>query len=433
MKKRVLIITYYWPPSGGAGVQRWLKFSKYLPDFDWEPVIYTPENPEVPVDDPSLMEDVRPGLEVIKRPIVEPYSAYKKFIGQKKGERVNAAFLSENKKPGLKEKLSVWIRGNFFIPDSRRFWIRPSVRFLKKYLEEHPVDAIVSTGPPHSMHLIALALKKKLNIPWLADFRDPWTNIDFYPDLNLTPLADTKHRKLERKVITSCDEMVVVSRQMKTEFEELGGKNIHVITNGFDDADVSKETPETDEKFSIVHAGSLPPNRNPRILWKVLQELVTAMPELADSLQIKLVGKVDVSVLEDIRNHQLEPYLELVEYVPHDTVMKMLQQAQVLLLAINQTPNAKGILTGKFFEYLASCRPVLTIGPTDGDVANILKEVQAGLISGFDDEEGLKKNILEFFNRFREGNLSVNSEGIHQYSRKNLTSTLAEHLNTIIS
>ncbi|GET20364.1 glycosyltransferase [Prolixibacter denitrificans] len=433
MKKRVLIITYYWPPSGGAGVQRWLKFSKYLPDFDWEPVIYTPENPEVPVDDPSLLEDVRPGLEVIKRPIVEPYSAYKKFIGQKKGERVNAAFLSENKRPGFKEKLSVWIRGNFFIPDSRRFWVRPSVRFLKKYLEAHPVDAIVSTGPPHSMHLIALALKKKLNIPWLADFRDPWTNIDFYPDLNLTPLADAKHRKLERKVITSCDEMVVVSRQMKTEFEELDGKNIHVITNGFDDADVSKETPETDEKFSIIHAGSLPPNRNPRILWKVLQELVTAIPELADSLQIKLVGKVDVSVLEDIRNHQLEPYLELVEYVPHDTVMKMLQQAQVLLLAINQTPNAKGILTGKFFEYLAACRPVLTIGPTDGDVANILKEVQAGLISGFDDEEGLKKNILEFFNRFREGNLSVNSEGIHQYSRKNLTSTLAEHLNKISS
>jgi glycosyltransferase involved in cell wall biosynthesis len=433
MKKRVLIITYYWPPSGGAGVQRWLKFSKYLPDFDWEPVIYTPENPEVPVDDPSLLEDVRPGLEVIKQPILEPYSFYKKFIGQKKGERVNAAFLSENKAPGFKEKLSVWIRGNFFIPDSRRFWIRPSIRFLKKYLEEHPVDAIVSTGPPHSKHLIALSLKKKLNIPWLADFRDPWTNIDFYPDLNLTPLADAKHRKLERKVITSCDEMVVVSRQMKTEFEELGGKNIHVITNGFDDADVTGESPKPDEKFSIVHAGSLPPNRNPRILWKVLQELVAAKPDLADSLQIKLVGKVDVSVLEDIRNHQLEPYLKLVEYVPHDAVMKILQQAQVLLLAINQTPNAKGILTGKFFEYLAACRPVLTIGPTDGDVANILNTVQAGLISDFTDEEGLKKNILEFFNRFRDGNLSVNSEGIHQYSRKNLTSALAEHLNKITS
>ncbi|GET30603.1 glycosyltransferase family 4 protein [Prolixibacter sp. SD074] len=433
MKKRVLIITYYWPPSGGAGVQRWLKFSKYLPGFDWEPVIYTPENPEVPVDDPSLLEDVRPGLAVIKQPIVEPYSAYKKFIGQKKGERVNAAFLSENQKPGLKEKLSVWIRGNFFIPDSRRFWIRPSIRFLKKYLEEHPVDAIVSTGPPHSMHLIALALKKKLNIPWLADFRDPWTNIDFYPDLNLTPMADAKHRKLERKVITSCDEMVVVSRQMKTEFEALGGKNIHVITNGFDDADVSGEVPETDEKFSIIHAGSLPPNRNPRILWKGLQELVAATPELAGSLQIKLVGKVDVSVLEDIRDHQLEPYLELVEYVPHDAVMKMLQQAQVLLLAINQTPNAKGILTGKFFEYLAACRPVLAIGPTDGDVANILNTVQAGLISDFTDEEGLKKNILTFFNRFRKGKLSVSSEGIHQYSRENLTSTLAGHLNKITS
>ena len=171
--KKVLIITYYWPPGGGAGVQRWLKFAKYLRDFGWEPVIYTPENGEMPVVDLSLQKDVPQGLAVIKQPIWEPYNSYKKFIGQGKEEKINTGFLTENKKPKLAEKIAVWIRGNYFIPDARKFWIKPSVKFLSEYLHHHPVSAIISTGPPHSMHLIALKLKKKLNLPWMADFRDP--------------------------------------------------------------------------------------------------------------------------------------------------------------------------------------------------------------------------------------------------------------------
>ena len=181
--RRVLIITYYWPPSGGSGVQRWLKMSKYLPENGWQPVIYTADDAEYPVEDKSLEKDVAPETEVIRRPIVEPYSFYKKFLGIKKGEKVKAGFINEGaKKTGWKESLSVWLRGNLFIPDARCWWIKPSVRYLKKYLKEHPVDAMISTGPPHSMHLIARALHKKFNIPWVADFRDPWTDIDFYKD-----------------------------------------------------------------------------------------------------------------------------------------------------------------------------------------------------------------------------------------------------------
>jgi hypothetical protein len=191
--RKVLIITYYWPPSGGAGVQRWLKFSKYLRDYDWEPVIYTPENPEAPAIDNSLEKDIPMGIKVIKRPITEPYLAYKRFVGMKLDEKVNAGFLQEKEKPGLLEGIAVWLRGNLFIPDARRFWIRPSAKYLVNYLKAHPVDAIVSTGPPHSMHLIALQVYKKLNIPWLADFRDPWTGIDFYHQLKLTLLADRIH------------------------------------------------------------------------------------------------------------------------------------------------------------------------------------------------------------------------------------------------
>ncbi|NTW26696.1 MAG: glycosyltransferase family 4 protein, partial [Lentimicrobium sp.] len=189
MRRRVLIISYYWPPSGGAGVQRWLKFVKYLRESGWEPVVYVPENPEYPAIDESLAKDIPDGIEIIKTPIWEPYSFYKKLIGAGKGERINAGFLSEKKRPGLTEQFSIWLRGNFFIPDARKFWIRPSISFLTRYLEKHPVDAIVSTGPPHSMHMIALGVKKRTGLPWLADFRDPWTNIDFYHELMLTTWA----------------------------------------------------------------------------------------------------------------------------------------------------------------------------------------------------------------------------------------------------
>ena len=183
--KKVLIITYYWPPSGGAGVQRWLKFAKYLSDFGWEPIIYTVENGEYPVLDYDLLDEVPKGITVLKTPIWEPYSIYKKFTGRKKEDKINSGFLSEKKNPKLLEKLSIWIRGNLFIPDARKFWIKPSVNFLTNYLIDNPVDIVVSSGPPHSSHIIALKLKEKNKLPWLADFRDPWTNIYYYKELLL--------------------------------------------------------------------------------------------------------------------------------------------------------------------------------------------------------------------------------------------------------
>ena len=238
--KKVLIITYYWPPGGGAGVQRWLKFVKYLSHYGWQPVVYTPENGEMPVDDNSLQKDIPPGTRVIRRKIWEPYSLYKLFIGAGTGEKINTGFLTERKKPGLAERISVWLRGNIFIPDARRFWIKPSVNFLEGYLKKEPVDVIVSTGPPHSMHLIARKISKKRNIPWIADFRDPWTNIDYYQDLMLTGYADRKHHKLEHQVVTHADRVVVVGNTMKEEFEAAYNRKIDVITNGYDSEDVNQ-------------------------------------------------------------------------------------------------------------------------------------------------------------------------------------------------
>ena len=442
--KKVLVITYYWPPGGGAGVQRWLKFVKYLRNYGWEPVVYTPENGEMPVLDPTLEKDVPEGITVIRRPIWEPYNSYKRFIGQKKNEKINTGFLSENKKPKRAEKLAVWIRGNFFIPDARKFWIRPSVSFLSGYLKDNPVQAIVSTGPPHSMHLIALELHKQLHIPWLADFRDPWTNIDFYSKLMLLPFADSKHKRLEIEVLNNADIVTCVGKTWLSELEEIlkksapekftpeVAKKFHFISNGFDPGDYeSSGEVKPDAKFSMAHIGTLDKSRNPAVLWKVLAAMVKKDSGFAKDLEIKLVGKVDIFVQEDIEKNGLNSNLNKIAYLSHHDVTIVQKQAQVLMLLINRTPNAMGITTGKFFEYMAAKRPILCIGPIGGDADKILAETHAGLLSDYDDEVTLEKNIQYYYNNFKAGKLV--SEGINteKYSRKMLTGEVARVLDSL--
>ena len=429
--KKVLIITYYWPPSGGAGVQRWLKFVKYLREFNWEPIVYTPEHPEIPVIDESLNKDVPNDITVLKTPIWEPYDFYKKIIGKDKNEKISAGFLSENKKPKLTEKISVWIRGNFFIPDARKFWINPSVSFLSDYIKKNEIDAIVSTGPPHSMHLIALKLKDKFNIPWVADFRDPWTNIDFYKDLMLTSFADRKHKRLEKKVLTTADAILTIGKTMKDEFVGLGAKNVVVLTNGFDEQDTSSTIGIVkDEKFSLAHIGSFVKSRDPLFLWQVLSELVAEQTGFAGDLEIKLVGKVDFSVLENIKKYRLNSYVNKIDYLPHQEVIKEQQRSQVLLLLLNDTPNSKGILTGKFFEYLSAKRPILCIGPMNGDAAEILNETKSGNIVEFEDKINLKKVILDYYRMYKNNGLEINSENLESFSRRNITGELSKLLNS---
>ena len=434
--RRVLIITYYWPPSGGSGVQRWLKMSKYLPENGWQPVIYTAKDAEYPVEDPSLEQDVAPEAEVIRRPIVEPYSFYKQFLGMKKGEKVKAGFINEGeKKNGWKENLSVWLRGNLFIPDARCWWVKPSVRFLKRYLKEHPVDAMISTGPPHSMHLIAKALHKKFNIPWVADFRDPWTDIDFYKDLKLTRCADKKHHRLENQVLTEATKVVTIGWDCAKGLESHGAKDVVVITNGYDDW--GKICVKTDENpslrdhkslpFTMSHIGIIGENRNPEMFWQAVSELVDK------NLKIRLIGQVDNSIVESIKRNDIEKYVEIIPYIPHNQVIEEQAKSDVLLLFVNNTPNAKGILTGKIFEYMASGRPILCIGPEDGDSARILSETQTGITVDFNDKEKMKSVILDYISKFQENQLiTERKEAVEKYSRRNLTKEFVKILNGII-
>ncbi|MDI1355573.1 MAG: glycosyltransferase [bacterium] len=433
---KVLILTYYWPPSGGAGVQRWLKFVKYMRHFNWEPVVYTAQNGEMPVLDESLQKDVPAGIVVLKTPIWEPYTIYKRFIGRKKEDKINASFLNETKKAGITEKISVWIRGNFFVPDARKFWIKPSIRYLTEYIQKNEITHIISTGPPHSMHLIALGLKKKFpQLKWLADFRDPWTNIDFYEKLMLTPIANRRHHRQELSVLEHADAVLSIGQHMSDEFAAIyksgvgkAADKFKVITNGYDDEDTAGAAVTKDLKFSIAHIGTLVKDRNPDVLWRALKEMLSEDADLKNSLEIKLVGKVDLFVKEQIEQYGLTAYVRKIDYLPHNEVIREQQRSQVLLLLVNNTKNARGILTGKFFEYMSSGAPILAIGPPDGELAAIINETRSGLISDFEDVKGLKENIGALL---RGTFPKADQHAIASYSRKKLTERLCKLLDAM--
>jgi hypothetical protein len=425
-KKKVLIITYYWPPAGGSGVQRWLKFSKYLRGFDIEPVIYTIDNPSYPILDKSSESEIPKDLEILKQAIFEPNSMLSFFGRNNKKE--SAGFLNPN--PTFFGSIIQYIRANYFIPDARKFWIQPSVNFLSNYLENNHIDAIITTGPPHSMHLIGLELKKKLGIKWISDFRDPWTEIDYFQQLPLTKKATKKHQDLEQEVLRKSDMVVVVGETMKEKFLK-HTKRIEVLTNGFDTIE-DLSTQKLDEKFSITHVGLMNFDRNPTILWKVLNEISNTNPGFKNDLRIKLIGKIDDAVIQDLKvfGHEI---IERIPYLDHKDVSKYQASSQVLLLSINEVPSAKGIITGKIFEYLQAKRPILAIGPEDGDAAMILKNTNAGTIVGFKNKTVLKATILNLYKDYKEGVLFVKSINIEQYHRKNITSQLAEVIKKVVS
>ena len=429
--KKVLIITYYWPPMGGGGVQRWLKTTKYLREFGWEPVIFTADGAELSMYDESLLIDIPNGVEVIKAPIWEPFDLYKRFIGQKE-EKINPGFLQKKKGNSFLQDFSVWVRGNFFIPDAKKFWLNPAVKKLNSFLKDNKIDAIVSTGPPHTTHLIAQKVTSFFNIPWMADFRDPWTNIDFYHQLKLTSWADKKHKRLEKKVLEDADILVTVSESWAKDFLSISAIEPIVITNGFDPDDfleVGKLV--LDEKFSITHVGSLNKDRNPFIFWKAINELIQEDSAFAADLEIKLIGPIDISINEELVKYNLILQTTLIDSLPHKDVLSHLIQSQVLLLPLNDVPNIDGVIPGKMYEYFGAKRPIICIGKEDGDAAKIIQSTQTGVVVDFSDSKRLKKEILNMYQEYKKETLKVDSCGYMKYSRKELASKIANVLNDI--
>ena len=447
--KKVLIITYYWPPTGGSGVQRWVKFSNYLFNDGGPPEIYTPENPEMTSIDKTLEEDVPNEAVVIKRHITEFDSLYRKLTGGKSatGQEVNPI---NNQKKTFKQKLMLFLRGNLFIPDPRVTWVRPSVRFLKKYLKEHPVDAIVSTGPPQSMHLIARQLSKATNIPWVADFRDPWTKMFYFKHLCLCKWAEKKHHRLEQEVLDDATVVVAVSPLVQEEFQTMTDTPVELITNGFD-ADDFDQVVEPDGYFNITHTGLFASDGNPEVLWLALAEKCQSDPDFDKLLRIRLVGKTDKEIIDSINAAGLGKHLINLGYQYHNIAVREQKNASLLILPLRKEPEYRATLPGKLFEYLASMNPILGIGQTDGAMARIVNQTGAGVVFGWEDKASVTAYLDLCWKRFNAADddediqvehsgetelkeiLADNdkSDAIRQFSRKALTARMADLLNSI--
>ena len=424
--RKVLIITYYWPPAGGPGVQRWLNFVKYLPEFDIHPVVYIPKNPNYPIKDVSLSTDLPKNVTIYKNQIFEPYSLAG-FLSKKKTKRISSGIIEDDSQ-SMAEKILLWVRGNMFIPDARKYWVNPSVRYLEAVIKEEGIDTIITTGPPHSLHLIGLKLQKKLALKWLADFRDPWTSIGYHSKLRLNDRSKRKHLKLENEVLNSCDKVVVTSKTTRDEFESITRKPISVITNGFDVAESNLSFGELDKDFTLSHIGSLLAGRNPENLWKVLAELISENETFRKCFRLNLIGVAGQDVLNSIYDYGLKSYTKVEEYVSHKDAVDLQRRSQLLLLAEIDSPDTRGIIPGKLFEYLAARRPILALGPKNWEGGEIVADTNSGFVFDYTATSDLKAVILNWFHLYQQGNLMVSSVNIKQYNRRRLTEKLAEQL-----
>lgn len=422
---KILIITYYWPPAGGPGVQRWLKFVKYLPEFGFQPIVYIPENPSYPIIDENLISEVSNQAIILRNKIVEPYQ-WASFLSKNKTKKISSGIIPNKKKQSYLDKFLLWIRGNIFIPDARILWVKPSVKYLEKYISENEITTIITSGPPHSLHLIGLELKQKLKVKWVADFRDPWTTIGYHKAFKLSQFSANKHQQFEHKVLNNADLILVTSPTTRAEFKKITSKPIEVITNGYDVEKIGKQI--VDKKFTLAHIGSFLSERNPRILWESISELIRENPLFASHFQLKLIGAVSQEVLDTIALFQLDNYVNNLGYVSHDEAVVHQKKSQILLLIEINSEETKSIIPGKIFEYMVSERPIIAVGPKGSDFAEIIIDTNTGVFVDYSEKDKLKNYITEYFNLFLKGNLKSNAIGLQKYSRKILTEKLANLL-----
>ena len=407
-------------------MQRWVKMCKHLSSLGWNPVVYTPENPALTAIDETLAAEIPPQVEVLRRKILEP--------GQLKGARKST--LSQvnpinSGKKNLKQKIALWIRGNCFIPDPRVLWVRPSVRFLTKYLQEHPVDAIISTGPPHSMHLVARGVSLRTGIPYVADFRDPWTKMFYFKHLGLTKASERKHGRMEREVLRDAAAIIAVSPLVQQEFAQMTSTPVALVTNGFDEDDFRGAMTPSKDRFTLAHAGLLAADGDPLCVWDALRQLCDEESGFAGNLHLRLAGKTDAAVLQSIRDRGLEDKLENLGYVDHKKAVGVMREASVLLLPLRREPEYRCVLPGKTFEYMASGRPVVGIGQTDGAMAALIGNTHAGVCFEWEDTAGVKEHILQLYRKWQEDALKANTADLSAYSRRGTAAQVAALLDSL--
>jgi glycosyltransferase involved in cell wall biosynthesis len=439
-KKKVLIIAYYFPPSGGAGVQRTLKFIKYLPPLGWEPVVLTVRDADYPAYDDSLLAELPPDLQIYRTFIPEPYQLYRKLTGRQMNEAVDIATLSRDSKQRKKfsERLAEWIRATFFIPDARVGWLPFAVAAGLKIIKKEHINVIYSSAPPYTCHLIGYWLKKFTGRPWVADFRDSW--IGWLSSAKRPALPDRIDRYLERAVLKSADHILTVSKGIA---QDLGSRNPDLVDerwqwlpNGYDGADFEGiTTPPSNNKFVITYTGSLYGHRNPYYLLQAVAELMTELADLKKNLKLTFVGRIGGFIEEMLHEPRFEGMIKIVPYVPHQQSIQYLLASDILLLIIDDAPANKGILTGKLFEYLGARKPILALAP-EGDAADLIREVKAGIVVHPSNINQIKQALKNYYARWKNNSLNneqLGKEKIRAFDRRELTRRLGEVLDNLVN
>lgn len=418
-KKKILIITYYWPPAGGPGVQRWLKFAKYLPDNNIDPIIICPHQSkaEYPIRDESLLDDISEDVEVHTTENKSFYDTYKKFT---KAKTAPYSGFANDANPSLKQKISRFVRGNFFLPDSRKGWNKYAYAKASELIEKYDIDTVITTSPPHSTQLVGLQLKQNFDIKWIADMRDPWTDIYYYNNFYPTSLAKYIDKGYEKKVLEKADYVISVSDFIKRQFADKSTKidsdKILVIPNGYDKSDFPPTERKEDNVFTISYTGTLAANYDISGFLKVLVDF-------KDDYRLQFVGKVDANIQRQLTD-KLGNKVIFKGFVPHSESINTLLSSNMLLLVIPLIKDNEGILTGKLFEYIGSGKAILCLGPTHGDAAKIIKHARAGDTYEYSDIEGISE-FINIVNNNRDDNHSPEKE---EYSREGLTRELASYI-----
>jgi len=426
--KRVLVISYYWPPAGGAGVQRWLKLCKYLPEYGVMPTVITVNEKiaSYPQRDESLLKEVHSEIEVIRTDSFEPLSWYAKLVGKEKVPYGGFANVSNK---GLLSKISRFIRGNFFIPDARMGWKKYALKAAKLAIEKHRISLVITTGPPHSAHLVGLALKKELGIKWIADFQDPWTDIYYNDLLHRTERSKQKDRALEKQVLDSAD-LVVTNCNSNVELLSVkGGRaSFKVVEVGFDAADFRQSEIVKGDTFNIVYTGTMAASYNPAVFIKAFKNLVNIAP---DNVKWHIAGMLDPEIIALIEAAGLTKYCVMYGYVPHHQAVELMSKAHVLLSIFPQTKNELGI-PGKLFEYLAAHRTILNIAPKSGDSAQIITECESGVTFERHEEAKVFEFLSNNFQNWQAGSMkSVGNDQVQKYARHNLANRFAEIIKSV--
>jgi len=427
---KVLIVTYYWPPAGGPGVQRVLKFAKYLPELGWEPIILTVKNGNFPAIDESLIEDIPPGIKICKTSILEPFELYKKFSGIKKDDKIPVAVLAGENLTG-KQKVMHWIRSNMFIPDAKIGWFGYGVKAGMQIIRNENPDLIMSSSPPPTVHLIAGKLAKQSGLPWLADFRDPWTGIHYYRKLNRNKFAAKKDENLERSVLKNADVVLSASSAFAHLLKLPEGKKAEVITNGFDgELAVSSDLVKS-EKFEILYIGGLTTNRFYKQFFESFANLLVTNEQFAQSAVITIAGSVNQEILDKISEIIPDENFEFLGYLPHQEAEELMQKSALNLLLMEKSSNYAGHIPGKIFEYLAAGTPVLGIGYPKGDSAEILEI--SGLGKMFKQDSNWEDVLQSSFESWLSNRIPVpNIDYINQFHRRKLCEKLTEIFNRML-